>query len=139
MKKHILILTAIAMLFSTVAYGQVSDYKVVFDITSADPANQAQVIRDVKSIKAAYPDAQLEVVVYGEALDLIDKDKSSFTADIKQLTSQKGITFNVCHQSMKRNQVKESDLIKGVGVVPDGIYEIISKQKQGWGYIKIAQ
>lgn len=115
------------------------DYKVVFDITSADPANQAQVVRDVMSIKAANPDAQLEVVIYGEGLNLIQKNTSSFVAEIKKLTTQKGITFNACHQSMKRNHVVKSDLITGVGVVPDGIYEIIKKQKQGWGYIKIAQ
>lgn len=139
MKTYTLILTVAALLFSTLTYGQVSDYKIVFDITSADPSNQAQVVRDVKSIKAAYPNAQLEVVVYGEALNLIQKDKSSFVDDIKKLTARKGVAFNACHQSMQRNQVKPSDLIKGVGVVPDGIYEIISKQQQGWGYIKIAQ
>jgi uncharacterized protein len=37
---------------------------------------------------------------------------------------------------MKNNNVDKSQLIPGVQVVPDGIYEIISKQKQGWGYIK---
>ena len=29
--------------------------------------------------------------------------------------------------------------LEGVGTVPDGIYEIISKQHEGWGYIKAAQ
>ena len=39
---------------------------------------------------------------------------------------------------MKRNNVNESGLLPGVKVVPDGIYEIISKQHAGWGYIKVA-
>ena len=34
---------------------------------------------------------------------------------------------------------QKSQLLEGVGTVPDGIYEIISKQHQGWGYIKAAR
>jgi intracellular sulfur oxidation DsrE/DsrF family protein len=39
---------------------------------------------------------------------------------------------------MKRMNVDKSQLIPGVEVVPDGIYEIISKQRENWGYIKVA-
>jgi intracellular sulfur oxidation DsrE/DsrF family protein len=38
--------------------------------------------------------------------------------------------------ALKNNHVDKSQLLPGVETVPDGIYEIISKQKQGWGYIK---
>jgi hypothetical protein len=40
--------------------------------------------------------------------------------------------------TMKRNNVDKSQLLPGVEIVPDGIYEIISKQHEGWGYIKVA-
>lgn len=114
-------------------------YKVVFDITSANPANQKQVVHEVALIKKLNPNAQLEVVIYGHALDMVKKDKSAFTEEIKKLAKQEGISFNVCHIAMDRQHLKKSDLVEGVGVVPDGIYEIISKQKEGWGYIKVAQ
>jgi intracellular sulfur oxidation DsrE/DsrF family protein len=39
---------------------------------------------------------------------------------------------------MKRQHIDESQLLPGVETVPDGIYEIISKQRDGWGYIKVA-
>ena len=39
--------------------------------------------------------------------------------------------------TMKRNNIDQSQLVPGVEIVPDGIYEIISKQQQGWGYIKV--
>jgi hypothetical protein len=38
--------------------------------------------------------------------------------------------------TMKRNNVDSTQLVPGVEIVPDGIYEIISKQQAGWGYIK---
>jgi hypothetical protein len=33
--------------------------------------------------------------------------------------------------------VERSALLKEAQTVPDGIFEIISKQQQGWGYIKV--
>jgi intracellular sulfur oxidation DsrE/DsrF family protein len=140
MKRNIFILWAVMLTFSQWSAGQTSaDYKVIFDITSSDPVAQRQVVRDAGLIKSAHPDAQIEVVVYGQALPLIQKDKSPLASDIEKLISQKGVSFNACHVSMDRNHVTEADLIKGAGTVPDGIYEIILKQKQGWGYIKISQ
>ena len=40
---------------------------------------------------------------------------------------------------MKRHKIEKSQLIPGVTTVPDGILEIIMKQKEGWGYIKEGQ
>jgi hypothetical protein len=37
---------------------------------------------------------------------------------------------------MKRHNVDTSQLIDGIKTVPDGILEIVNKQKEGWGYIK---
>ena len=38
----------------------------------------------------------------------------------------------------KRYNVDKSQLLPGVEIVDDGIFEIISKQQEGWGYIKVA-
>ena len=111
-------------------------YQVVFDITSKDAVAQNQVLRDAGLIRDAHPDAQVEVVLYGQSLDLIRKDKSTHADEVKKLVA-KGVSFKVCHIAMDHHHISESQLISGVGTVPDGIYEIISKQKQGWGYIKI--
>jgi intracellular sulfur oxidation DsrE/DsrF family protein len=39
---------------------------------------------------------------------------------------------------MKANSVDITQLVPGVQTVPDGIYEIITKQREGWGYIKVS-
>jgi intracellular sulfur oxidation DsrE/DsrF family protein len=38
--------------------------------------------------------------------------------------------------AMKKHQIDKSMLLPGVEIVADGIYEIITKQREGWGYIK---
>jgi intracellular sulfur oxidation DsrE/DsrF family protein len=37
---------------------------------------------------------------------------------------------------MRNQKVDKSQLLPGVGTVPDGIGELVAKQKEGWGYIK---
>lgn len=136
MFKFVIISAAMLMLQQFVS-AQASDYKVVFDLTSNDPVAQQQVIRDAGLIKSAHPDAQVEVVLYGQGLDLVRKDKSTHTDDIANLI-RNGVDFKACHIAMDRQHITESQLISGVQTVPDGIYEIISKQRMGFGYIKVA-
>ncbi len=115
-------------------------YNVVFDLTSKDTSDQQSVIRWIKGITQSNPDAQLEVVLYGQSLDMVTKDKSFLEKDVQQLiTSNKNVSFKVCEAAMKRHNLSKSELLTGVQTVPDGIYEIITKQGQGWGYIKAAR
>ena len=39
---------------------------------------------------------------------------------------------------MVNQKLDKSQLLTGVQIVPDGIYEIVSKQQEGWGYIKVS-
>lgn len=126
------------LIFYFFSFAQVSDYKVVFDISSRDSVSQQAVVREVGLIKNASPDAKLEVVIYGQAINLALNDKSARSLEIQKLLEMKDISFKVCSMTMKRNNIDKGQLLTGVEVVPDGIYEIITKQKDGWGYIKVA-
>lgn len=121
---------------SLLAFSQ-KDYKVVFDLTSKDSNDQKAAIRWLNEVSKAEPTAQMEVVMYGQGLDLVTKGKSAVTDDVVRLAQNKNIAFKVCRVAMKAHNLTEGDLLPGVQTVPDGIYEVISKQKQGWGYIKV--
>lgn len=118
---------------------QKRDYKVVFDLTSKDPAIHQTVVRWVSEISKQTPDAQLEVVFYGQSLDMIRSDKSTLASDITTLTKNNNVSFVACEMAMKRHNIDKSQLVPGVKTVPDGIYELVSRQKEGWAYIKVAQ
>jgi len=135
MKKPV-ILTALLLVLLHFSYGQTKDYKVVFDLTSKDTADHKTVIRWLNGISQSNPDARLEVVFYGQSLGMVTKDKSTVADDIKTLVANKNISFIVCEAAMKRHNIDKSQLLPGIGTVPDGIYEIIVKQGEGWGYIK---
>lgn len=137
MKKLQLVLGVLCCAMTAAA--QRADYKVVFDLTSRDTVDQKNVIRWLNEISEGNPGAKMEVVMYSKGLELVLKDKSCVADDVRKLAANKNITFSVCAISMKNNKVNADQLLPGVQVVPDGIYEIISKQRDGWGYIKAAR
>lgn len=136
MKKY-LFCVGVILLMSAFANAQVARYNVVFDMSSRDTVNQQAVVREIGLITGARPDAKLEVVIYGQGLDLVVKDRTVQQPALERLIADNKATFKVCAMTMKRNNIEKDQLVPGVEVVPDGIYEIISKQQEGWGYIKV--
>ena len=134
MNKKLLI--ALFFLYPFIAAAQTSDYKVVFDLTSKDSMDHKAVIRWLTEVSKANPNAKLEVVMYGQGFNMVTKDRSVVSDAVIRLAENKNISFKVCEVALKNNNVDKSQLLPGIGTVPDGIYEIISKQKEGWGYIK---
>jgi len=114
------------------------DYKVVFDLTSGDTLSQQTAIRWVNEVIKNEPTAQVEVVMFGKGLPLVIKDKSALANDVTSLATNKNVAFKVCAIAMANQKIDKSQLLTGVQIVPDGIYEIVSKQQEGWGYIKVA-
>ena len=137
MKRHLLLI--VLFMFSVqFLLAQTRPYNVVFDLTGKDSVSQMAVIRWINEITKSNPNAKLEVVMYAQGIDLVVKDKSLVADDVTRLAQNKNISFRVCAIAMKNHNIDKSQLLPGVDTVPDGIYEIISKQGEGWGYIKVA-
>jgi intracellular sulfur oxidation DsrE/DsrF family protein len=136
MKKSTIILL-VSLLCSAFLSAQ-ANYKVVFDLTSRDTVDHKLAIRWMNEVLKAEPTAQVEVVFFGQSLDMITKNKSVVADAITKLAANKNAAFKVCRVAMKAHDIDDSQLVAGVQTVPDGIYEIISKQREGWGYIKVS-
>jgi len=111
-------------------------YKVVFDLTSDDPLDQAAVLRWLREVGAVNPQTDMEVVMYGRGLALVIPERSARLDEVKEALARPHVSFKVCEIAMKNQKVDRSQLLPNVGTVPDGIEEIVSKQTHGWGYIK---
>jgi len=136
--KNIFVALFIFQGFVFAANAQTKPVKILFDVTSKDTLDHQTVLRHVSMMAKAYPESTFEVVVYGGALPMLVKDKSTIEDGIKPLAANKNVSFKVCAATMKRYNVDKSQLITGVEVVEDAIMEIVTKQGQGWGYIKEA-
>lgn len=134
MKKSILFI--FGCLMSMIAFSQSPPVKIVFDVTSGDSTVHQSAMRHITIMSNQYPDSEFEMVIYSGALDMVLKDKSSVSKDLEDLAKKENVSFKVCQMTLDKYKLSTSNLIPGVGSVPDGILEIVMKQKQGWGYIK---
>ena len=137
MKKIAILILSLFMMANLTA--QEKPVKIVFDVTSANEKVHGAAVRHVKGMSKAYPDSKFEVVMYSGAINMVLTNKSSVAYDMEALTKNKNVSFVVCEGTMKRHKIDKSRLISGVISVPDGILEIITKQAEGWGYIKESQ
>jgi uncharacterized protein len=136
--KRLILLSVLLVGFYTLR-AQTKTYKVVFDITSQDTSRHQAALRHANGMATSYPGSEVEVVVYGGAINMVLKDKSVAVKTIEDITANnKNIKIKVCAVTMKRYNIDKSMLIPGVEIVPDAIVEIITKQGEGWGYIKEA-
>jgi intracellular sulfur oxidation DsrE/DsrF family protein len=132
------ILTFVFTILAFEAMSQAKPVKIVFDITSSDTLAHQAVMRHVSGMAAAYPQSTFEVVIYGGALPMVIKNKSSVAKGIQKLENNPNVSFKVCQVTMDRYNVTKAQLIGNVVIVPDAIIEIVTKQGEGWGYIKEA-
>ncbi len=137
--RRILVLVLFVLCFVGLVQAQDNPYRVVFDLTSNDSLNQRAVMRWIKEITQADPKAQVEVVMYGKGFELVMPDRSTYIHDVENAAMNPNVTFKVCEVALKNNNVPKSAILTKASTVPDGIFEIVTKQHQGWGYIKVAR
>ena len=135
--RRILFLGLFALLIPGVVQAQDHPYRVVFDLTSRDTLEQKAVLRWLKEVSTASPTAQMEVVMYAKGFDLVMPERSAYIAEVKEAMKNPNVAFKVCAIALRNNNVDKSQLLAGVQTVPDGIYELVSKQQDHWGYIKV--
>lgn len=135
--KRLLFVGLCAVLSLGFVQAQRQPYRVVFDLTSRDTLDQKAVLRWLKEVGTSSPNAQMEVVMYAKGFELVMPDRSPLIADVKEAMKSPNVSFKVCAIALKNNNVDKSQLLPGVQVVPDGIYELVSKQQDHWGYIKV--
>ena len=110
-------------------------HKIVMQFSLNDSISQASVVGQVKNIRTAWPNAQVEVVCHGGGLDLLQTATSKDASQVAEW-SAKGVVFAACNNTMKRKNVKKEDLLTSAVVVPSGMIELTLKQEKGWAYVK---
>ncbi|MDX1907953.1 MAG: DsrE family protein [Bacteroidia bacterium] len=129
-------LLLLCLLTGTLAAAQTPEpHRIVFQMTSADSTVHKAFIRQLGNIISVAPDARIEVVCHGPGLDMVLSEQSRVKKGIADM-SAKGIVFVGCEFTLKQRNLTREALTSGVGTVPSAIIEIVTKQEEGWSYIK---
>jgi intracellular sulfur oxidation DsrE/DsrF family protein len=112
-------------------------HKMVMQFTVGDSTEQSSVVLQVANIRQAWPKAQIEVVCHSSGLNLLIKAKSKVAGKVEELSAQ-GIVFAACNNTMRRMKIGKDALLPTAVVVPSAFVELVSKQEDGWAYVKAA-
>jgi intracellular sulfur oxidation DsrE/DsrF family protein len=138
MLKRLILITGVVLVSFGFARRPAEPYRVVFDLTSRDSLDQRAVLRWIRETSSVHPDVEAEVVMYGKGFELVMPDRSPYVADVREALKNPKVRFRVCAIALRNNNVDKSQLLPGVETVPDGLYEVVSKQQERWGYIKVS-
>ena len=136
MKKTIFLTLLLSI--STIAFSQVIDnkvHKIVMQFSGGDSLDQVSIVGQVMNIRASWPQAQIEVVCHSSGLDVLTTSKSKVSKSVTDLSSQ-GVVFAACNNTMRRRNLKKEDLLPISVVVPSAMLELVTKQEEGWAYLK---
>ncbi|MBK9318451.1 MAG: DsrE family protein [Bacteroidetes bacterium] len=113
-----------------------AQHRVIMQLVSGDTLAHKALISQLKNLKEVWADSvEIEVLIQGPALDMIIADKTTQQEGISKM-KQKGVRFIACEFSMRQRKVTKEELLKDVESVNYGLVEIITKQEQGWSYLK---
>jgi hypothetical protein len=109
--------------------------RVVFQLSTPDTAAHRALTRQLNNLLEGLPKAQIEVVVHNKGISMLLNEKSNVVPEITALKAR-GVQFVACEQTLKQQKLAKTDVLPQAGFVPRGLVEIITKQEQGWAYIK---
>lgn len=106
--------------------------KVLIHIHSSNSDEiTAAVNKAVKIVADAKPGSVLvEVLVTKDALKLVDKTNA--LSAMVSAAIEKDVSFEVCHMSMRIDQMAVNQLVAGAGVIPSGRLELVVRKDEGW-------
>ena len=110
--------------------------RVVMQISENQPAVWNLALNNIRNVQheLGAKNVDVEVVAYGPGLAMLRDD--SLTANRVQEAMATGVRFVACRNTMQNQKITEAQLIPGIGYAQAGVIEIITKQMEGYAYLR---
>ena len=110
--------------------------RVVIQVSDADPGKWNLALNNAKNLQSdlGAANVDLEIVAYGPGIGMLKMD-SPVAGRIDE-ASTAGVKILACENTMKGQKLTRTDMLNNIGYVGAGVVEIMSRQQQGWAYIR---
>ncbi len=107
----------------------------LFHLNESSPDKQRTALRSIHNLKTEMPDLPIELVVQGDAINIVVAKTSILAGEIHEL-QQNGLSVTVCRNTMLAKHVQESDLLPNMTIVPSAVGRLVQQQQKGFSYVK---
>ena len=112
-------------------------HKVIMQMSSSDTLVHKGLINQLNALKEYWgAEVAIEVLLHGPGVDMVVREKATQGKAISQ-SREKGVLFIVCENSLKQRKIEKDKLIAGLDFVAFGQVHLITRQEEGWSYIKV--
>jgi uncharacterized protein len=139
--RAIAVVAAAGILSATVSHAQpqlaaTQRARVVIQVSDSDQGKWNLALNNAKNIQTdlGAPNVDIEIVTYGPGIDMLKLD-SPVGGRIGEATTA-GVKVIACENTMRGQKLTRADMLNGIGYVPAGVIELMSRQQQGWAYIR---
>jgi uncharacterized protein len=111
--------------------------KVVIQVSDADHGKWNLALNNARNIQTdlGAANVDIEIVVYGAGgIGMLKFDSPVGNRVGEALAS--GVKVVACETTMRGQSLARGDMLKDIGYVGSGVVELMSKQQQGWAYIR---
>ena len=130
---------ALAVTFGAAATAQTAPAaksRLVLQVSDADPAKWALALNNAKNVQQELGAGKvdIEIVAYGPGIGMLKAEAP--TANRITEATQAGIKVVACENTMTTQKLTKADMHAAIGYAPSGVVEIMSRQSEGYAYVR---
>jgi intracellular sulfur oxidation DsrE/DsrF family protein len=110
-------------------------HKVVIQLSTPDTAAHRALTKQLNNLTSVWKDADVVVVVHNRAINMLRSATSNVAPEIKNL-SGRGVKFMACEFTMQQLKITKEEMVENAFYTPYGLVEIITRQENGYAYLK---
>jgi len=138
------IFVAAMLLISGLAVAAGDSHRLVIHVDENDPKVMNMALNNAANVNKYYQnkgeEVQVEIVTYGPGLMMLHAKKSPVAKRIASFGQNfDNIGFRACGNTMKKMKKKSGKdvpLLSQAVVVPSGVVHLMSRQEEGWSYVR---
>ena len=111
-------------------------YRLVLQVSDADPAKWGLALNNASNVQAEFgaDNVDVEIVAYGPGIGMFKKDAPVGGRIASAIKS--GVRMAACQNTMRAMKLAPTDMLPDLQYVPSGVGELLTKQQQGWAYVR---
>ena len=111
-------------------------HKIVIQVSDNDPAKWNLALNNAKNLQddVGAANVDIEIVVYGPGIGMLKME--SPTASRVADAMKANVQVLACENTMRGQKLTRDDMLPALSYVPAGVTEIMTKQSEGWAYLR---
>ena len=108
----------------------------MLQVSDNDPAKWNLALNNAKNVQddVGAANVDIEIVAYGPGIGMLKLESPSASRVAEAMKAN--IKVIACENTMRTQKLTRDDMQSAIGYVPAGVTEIMTKQSEGWAYVR---